>query len=48
MKKGKRKWLIVGLAAAIAAVQAASQAGVAPPVIADLLLVLADAVSPAP
>lgn len=47
MKKGKKKWLFVGLAAALAAAQALATAGVAPPVLAEVLMVLADGLLPA-
>jgi len=41
-KKGKKKWLVVLLLGIIAAAQAASSAGLAPPLVGDLLDVAAE------
>lgn len=45
-KKGKKKWLTVGLAAILAAVTAAGQAGIVPPLVADLLTAVGSALQP--
>ena len=47
-KKGrKKKWLIVAMAAVLGGVTAATQAGIAPTEVADLLVLVADALAPA-
>ena len=45
-KKGSKKWLTVGLAAILAAVTAAGQAGIVPPVVADLLMAVGGVLQP--
>lgn len=42
MKKGKKKWLTVGVLAAVPVIHVLAQAGVIPPVVARLAAALAD------
>ena len=46
-KGRKKKWLIVAIAAVLGGVTAATQAGIAPTEVADLLVLVADALAPA-
>lgn len=48
MKKGKKKWLIVGIAAAAAAIGAAAESGLIPHELGALVQVVAEVLVPTP